>query len=87
MQYMNWRQCIICLWIFVIAFVFSIFTMTSLAFSHSCHIPRHTTWANSKGVKKSIQGMGGGLEGGESVVGVNNPIPLRLLQVLEHLRC
>ena len=32
MQYMNWRQCIICLWIFVIAFVLmmgSILTITT----------------------------------------------------------
>ena len=44
--------------VFVIVFVFSIFTMTSMTFSQSSHIPRHRTHANYKGAKNASRVWG-----------------------------
>ena len=41
--------------VFVIVFVFSIFTMISMTFSQSCHIPRHKTYANGEGAKYAFR--------------------------------
>ena len=51
MQYMNWRQCIICLWIFVIAFVLmmgSILTITTTIKLKQQHTNRNNNNKNNR---------------------------------------
>ena len=62
--------------VFVIVFAFSIFSMTSMACSQSCHIPWHVTYTNNVGAINASR-----VNGGRFVLGIN----IRQLNVRWHL--
>ena len=59
--------------VFVIVFVFSIFTMTSMTFYQSNHIPWHITKANYEGANIASRVEG---RGGRFVLSINIPSTL-----------